>query len=142
MAHVTASLSEGIVAVIRAGEFEWRGDEPVSAGGTDTGPNPYEMLLGALASCIVITLKLYANHKGIDLKTVDVDLQYGRVHADDCVDCDERHDGWVDHIESHVTMRGDFDDAQRKRLTQVAQRCPVHKTLTNGVHMTDHVTFA
>ena len=141
MAFVTAVLHEGTEVEIRARAFSWRGDEPLAAGGTDVGPTPYEILLGGLAACIAITLRLYANHKGIALGEVGVRLEFDRVHADDCADCDERADGWIDRIQSHVTIRGSFDEPQRVRLTQVAQRCPVHKTLANGVHMVDTVTF-
>ena len=141
MATVTAELREGTVATLHARQFTWRGDEPLSAGGTDTGPTPYEMLLGALAACIALTLRLYAEHKGIPLVQVDVKLEFDRVHADDCVDCDERADGWIERIQSSVAIRGSFDDAQRRRLEQVAQRCPVHKTLANEVHVVDTVAF-
>ena len=130
MSHVTAELREGTVATIHARQFTWSADEPLAAGGTDSGPTPYEILLGSLAACITITLRLYANHKGIEL-----------TGADDCSDCDERADGFIERIQSHVTLRGSFDDAQRKRLAQVAQRCPVHKTLANGVHISDAVSF-
>lgn len=141
MALVTAALGEGTAVDIHARQFSWKGDEPLVAGGTDTGPTPYELLLGGLAACIAVTLRLYANHKGIALEAVAVRLEFDRVHADDCVDCDERADGWVERIQSKVTLRGSFDDAQRARLTQVAQRCPVHKTLANGVHFVDSVAF-
>lgn len=141
MAFLTAVLRQGTEVVLQTRQFSWRGDEPPGAGGTDLGPTPYEILLGGLAACIAITLRLYANHKGIALAEVQVRLEYDRVHADDCMDCDERADGWIDRIQSQVTIRGSFDDAQRARLTQVAQRCPVHKTLANGVHMVDSVTF-
>ncbi len=141
MAFVTAVLREGTEVEIRARTFSWRGDEPLGAGGTDVGPTPYEILLGALAACIAITLRLYANHKEISLAQVAVKLEFDRVHADDCVGCDERADGWIDRIQTHVTIRGSFDEPQRARLTQVAQRCPVHKTLANGVQIFDTVTF-
>ena len=141
MAAVSASLREGTQVSIRARDFTWLGDEPTSAGGTDSGPTPYELLLGSLAACITITLRLYADHKGIPLQEVRVELEHGRVHSDDCVDCDERADGWIERIRSNVTLRGTFDEAQRKRLAQVAQRCPVHKTLANGVHFVDSVAF-
>ena len=141
MSHVTAELREGTVATIHARLFTWSADEPLVVGGTDTGPTPYEILLGSLAACITITLRLYANHKGIDLEGVDVRLEFDRVHADDCRDCDERADGFIERIQSQVTLRGSFDDAQRKRLAQVAQRCPVHKTLAKGVHLSDAVRF-
>lgn len=141
MAFVTAVLREGTEVTLEARHFSWRADEPRGAGGTDLGPTPYEILLGSLAACTAITLRLYANHKGITLPEVAVRLNYDRVHADDCVDCDERADGWIDRITSQVTIRGTFDEAQRARLEQVARRCPVHKTLANGVHMVDSVTF-
>ena len=142
MATVTATLDEGTKVHISARHFSWNGDEPTNAGGSDAGPTPYEILLGGLASCIAVTLRLYANHKGIQLDGVDVRLEMDKIHVDDCVDCDERLNGWIDHIQSQVTIRGAFDDAQRKRLAQVAQRCPVHKTLANGVHFRDVITFA
>ena len=141
MAFVTAVLREGTVVEMQARTFSWRGDEPLAAGGTDVGPTPYEILLGGLAACIAITLRLYANHKEIPLAEVGVRLEFDRVHADDCLECDERADGWIDRIQSHVTIHGSFDEAQRARLTQVAERCPVHKTLANGVQIFDTVAF-
>ncbi len=141
MAVVTGILREGTQVTIGARDFTWLGDEPTGAGGTDTGPTSYEILLGSLAACIAITLRLYADHKGIPLEEVRVELEFGRVHADDCVDCDERADGWIERVQSHVTLRGTFDEAQRKRLTQVAGRCPVHKTLVNGMQIVDNVAF-
>jgi uncharacterized OsmC-like protein len=142
MASVSATLSEGTKVTIEARHFSWVADEPLPVGGTDLGPTPYEMLLGSLAGCIAITLRLYANHKGIDLREVGVKLEFDRVHADDCDSCLDRDDGWIDHITSQVTIPGVFDEGQRKRLTQVARRCPVHKTLANGVQIVDSVVFA
>ena len=141
MATVTATMGEGTEVPIEARQFSWRADEPLQVGGIDTGPTPYELLLGSLAACTATTLRLYANHKGFPLAGVGVRLAFDRVHADDCEDCDTRSDGWIDRIQSNVTIRGRFDDAQRKRLGQVAQRCPVHKTLTNGVEIRDSVEF-
>ncbi len=141
MATVTANLAEGTKVTIEARQFSWRADEPPEASGTDTGPTPYELLLGSLAACIATTLRLYANHKGIPLEGVGVHLAFDRVHADDCEDCDTRTDGWIERIQSNVTIRGRFDAAQRNRLGQAAQRCPVHKTLTNGVEIMDSVQF-
>ena len=141
MAVVTGVLREGTQVAIGARDFTWLGDEPIGAGGGDTGPTPYELMLGGLAACITITLRLYADHKGIALDEVGVELEYDRVHADDCVGCDERADGWIERIQSQVTLRGTFDEPQRTRLAQVAARCPVHKTLANGVHIVDSVSF-
>ena len=81
-------------------------------------------------------------HKDISLSAVDVRLEFDRVHADDCLDCDERADGWIDQIHTEVTIHGTLSDAQRLRLAQVAERCPVHKTLANGVQIVDAVKFA
>ena len=141
MSIVTARLGAGTAVHLQARQFSWRGDESPLVGGTDTGPTPYELLLGGLASCIALTLRLYADHKHISLSGVDVSLEFDRVHADDCLDCDERADGWIDRIQSDVTIRGTFTDAQRTRLAQVAERCPVHKTLANGVNIADRVRF-
>ena len=84
---ITAELREGTAVTLRARGFSWASDEPIAAGGTDTGPDPYELLLGGLASCIAVTLRLYADHKGIGLTGVDVRLDFERVHADDCEGC-------------------------------------------------------
>ena len=142
MAVVTARLGAGTAVKMQARQFSWRGDEPPPAGGTDTGPTPYELLLGGLAACIAITLRLYANHKRMSLSGIDVRLEFDRVHADDCLDCDERTNGWIDRIRTQVTIHGMFTDAQRNRLAQVAERCPVHKTLVHGVQIVDSVQFA
>jgi len=141
MSTVTAQLRDGVTTTIHARQFSWIADEPLAAGGSDEGPTPYEILLGSLAACTAITLRLYANHKGIDLRNVDVALEFDRVHADDCKDCEDDATGFIERVTSHVTMRGSFDEAQRKRLAQVASRCPVHKTLSNGVHISDSVAF-
>ncbi len=142
MAFVTAELREGTAVTLRARQFSWSGDEPVEAGGTDTGPDPYELLLGSLAACIAVTLRFYADHKEIELAGVDVKLEFDRIHAEDCAECDVPDGGLVERIRSNVTILGSFDDAQRARLTQVAQRCPVHKTLAHGVELFDSVDFS
>jgi putative redox protein len=141
MAVVTAELHEGTKVTLHARTFTVVGDEPTHLGGTDLGPTPYEILLGGLATCIAATLRLYADHKGIPLEGVRVTLDFDRVHADDCLDCDERGDALIERIKSEVTIIGDFDEAQRKRLAQVARRCPVHKTMSNGLHISDSVGF-
>ena len=141
MAKVTANLSSGTVVNLSNGRHEWTGDEPLAAGGTDTGPDPYELLLGALAACTCATIALYCQHKGMTLKSVSASYEFSRVHADDCLTCDDDATGLIDHVVSNVHIEGDFDAAQQKRLAQVAKRCPVHKTLANGMHIEDHATF-
>jgi len=141
MATVTAALKAGTAVDIRCRQFLWRSDEPKDAGGVDSGPTPYEFLLGSLAACTAITLRLYAQHKQIPLAGVDVTLEFDRIHAEDCVDCDERADGLIELVQTHVTIYGDLTAAQRQRLTQVAARCPVHKTLDEGIHLVDGIEF-
>jgi putative redox protein len=126
---VTAHLGAGTRVELQARDFSWTGNEPPDVGGTDTGRTPYELLFGSLAACIGATLRLYASHKGIPLTAVDG------------VFCDEREEGWIERIQTAVTIGGNFDEAQRKRLAKVAKRCPVHKTLANGVTIVDAVTF-
>ncbi len=142
MPRITASLTRGTEVTISNGRHTWRVDEPVDKGGTDTGPTPYEMLLGSLASCTAVTLSLYAQHKGIELEGLEAEYEYDRVHADDCQDCEAETTGFIDRIQSSVRITGSFDEAQRKRLTQIVSRCPVHKTLENRVHVVDRVEFA
>ncbi len=141
MPRVTAKLTTGTVVQISNGRHEWTGDEPIAAGGTDTGPDPYELLLGSLAACTCATISLYCQHKGLALESVTTDYEFSRVHADDCADCDEPKKGLIEQITTNVHIEGDFDEAQRKRLAQIAQRCPVHKTLANGVQFEDHASF-
>lgn len=142
MARITAELVTGTQVTISNGRHTWRADEPPAAGGTDTGPTPYELLIGALAGCTAVTLALYCRHKEIPLKSVTATYEHGRIHAEDCQNCDQPATGMIDRITSHVRIAGDFDDAQRKRLTQIVGRCPVHKTLTNPVDLIDEVEFA
>ena len=141
MPRITATLDGGTRVTITNGRHTWHGDEPVDKGGTDTGPTPYEMLLGSLAACTAVTLSLYANHKGIDLERVEAAYEYDRVHVEDCEDCEDDASGFIDRIESAVRISGVFDEAQRKRLTQIVSRCPVHKTLENRVRLEDQVEF-
>ncbi|MFQ5527950.1 MAG: OsmC family protein [Thermoanaerobaculia bacterium] len=141
MTTVTAQLRSGMQTTISARQFTWLSDEPPAGGGSDQGPTPYEILVGSLAACTAITLRWYANHTRIELEGVDVALEFDRVHADDCAECEQETGGLIERIRSRVTIRGSFDEAQRARLTQIAGRCPVHKTLTHGVQIFDSVSF-
>jgi putative redox protein len=141
MARVTAKLTSGMVVQLSNGRHEWTGDEPLAAGGTDTGPDPYELLLGSLVACTCVTISAYCLHKGLPLESVSTTYDFSRIHADDCRDCDSQDKGFIEQITSNVHIEGDFDAAQRKRLAQIAQRCPVHKTLARGVQFEDRATF-
>lgn len=142
MARITAQLTAGLAVKISNGRHEWYGDEPVEQGGSDTGPNPYDLLLGSLAACTCITIAAYCEHKGLSLESVRTSYEFARVHADDCKNCDDDAEGLIEEITSKVHIVGDFDDAQKKRLAQISQRCPVHKTLARGVAFDDQATFA
>ncbi len=142
MHTITGELTEGYaVSLSSTSGHAWAADEPTGVGGTDTGPNPYELLLGALAACTSITVSMYAQRKGWAVERIEVAYEHDRIHVDDCADCEAHHRGYIDRIVSRITIRGDLDETQRTRLTQVAASCPVHKTLDKGVHLEDHVTF-
>ena len=141
MAHITATLSAGTVVQLSNGRHTWTADEPPEAQGTDTGPNPYELLLGSLAACTCITLAIYCRHKGLPLESVTASYELARIHAKDCEDCDDPTTGFIDKISSDVHIEGDFDYAQQRRLAEIAERCPVHKTLANGVVFSDSARF-
>ena len=121
---------EGYTTTLSALGHELISDEPASLGGEDKGPTPYDMLLASLGGCIAITLRMYAGRKGWNLETVDVALKHGRIHAEDCAEC-ENKTGMVDRIDVDLKMTGDLTDEQRARLTEIAHRCPVHRTLTS-----------
>lgn len=139
MATITADLTSGYAVDITNGRHSWRADEPVSVAGTDTGPTPYELLLGALASCTCITLSMYAQRKGIGLESISVEYTYDRVHADDCEICEDDADGFIDTVTSQVFVEGSFTEEERARLAEIAVRCPVHKTLERGITFGDQV---
>jgi putative redox protein len=141
MARISAVLSAGTAVQISNGRHEWKADEPLGVGGTDKAPNPYELLLGSLAACTCITISLYCRHKGLNLESVRTSYEYAREHAEDSQDCDKKDAGCIEKVKSNVHIEGDFDDAQKKRLAQIVTRCPVHKTLENGVSLDDNTTF-
>jgi putative redox protein len=117
---------------IAVGRHRLLADEPVTAGGLDSGPNPYDYLLAALGACTAMTLRLYAERKTLPLERVVVRLRHNRIHAADCESC-ETKEGMIDRIERAITLRGSFDDEQRRRLMEIADKCPVHRTLTSEI---------
>jgi uncharacterized OsmC-like protein len=119
---------------IVSGQHHLIADEPVSAGGLDSGPNPYDLLLAALGACTSMTLRLYADQKKLPLKRVEVRLRHDRIYAADCAEC-ETKEGLLDHIERVISLEGDLDAKQRARLMEIADKCPVHRTLTSEVRI-------
>lgn len=136
MVEITAELTRGTRVTLSSGRHTWSADEPLDKGGEDTGPSPYELLLGSLAACTLVTLVLYARHKGIDLKGVSARYEHEKVPAP------EGQRGLVDRLTSYVTIEGEYDEATRERLAQIVSRCPVHKTLQAGAQVVDEVEFA
>jgi uncharacterized OsmC-like protein len=104
----------------------------VKVGGMDSGPGPYDLLLAGLGACTSMTLRLYAEHKRLPLERVSVTLTHGKIHAADCEDCETR-EGKIDRIERAITIEGDLDADQRKRLMEIADKCPVHRTLESEI---------
>ncbi len=136
-------LEPGTVIVTAAGEGRYTqqvstpghtfvADEPLSVGGTDRGPNPYELLLASLGSCTAITVRMYADRKGIPLVRTTVRLKHDRIHAEDCETCETEH-GMLSRITREIEFEGDLDDDQRARLMKIADHCPVHRTLTSEI---------
>jgi uncharacterized OsmC-like protein/alpha/beta superfamily hydrolase len=107
-------------------------DEPVSVGGTDTGMSPYELLLASLGACTAMTIRMYADRKALPLDRVSVRLHHEKIHAEDCADCETR-EGRIDEIERTIELTGDLDDAQRQRLLEISEKCPVHRTLHSEI---------
>lgn len=129
---VNAKTSEGFLCDINASGHRLIADEPTSMGGTNLGPSPYDYLSAALGTCTAMTLNMYARHKKLALNEVKVAVEHERIHADDCVDC-EKQDGHIDLFQRTISIEGKLDDAQRTRLLQIADRCPVHRTLENEI---------
>ena len=127
--HGSAS---GLAQEVSVGRHRFPADEPTSSGGTDTGPNPYDLLLAALGSCTSMTIALYARRKQWPLEAVTVRLRHSKIHAADCESC-ETKEGRLDHIEREVELAGALSAEQRARLLEIANKCPVHRTLTSEI---------
>jgi uncharacterized OsmC-like protein/alpha/beta superfamily hydrolase len=139
----TADAIEGSVVVdeahegkftqhVRIGSHRLIADEPIAYGGTNTGPSPYDLLLAGLGACSSMTVRLYADMKKLPLEHVRVRLKHEKVHATDCADCESK-DQKIDRIDREIELEGALDDAQRTRLLEIANRCPVHRTLESKV---------
>jgi uncharacterized OsmC-like protein/pimeloyl-ACP methyl ester carboxylesterase len=109
-------------------------DEPVAAGGEDSGPGPYDFVLAGLGACTSMTMRLYADRKSLPLARTTVTLQHSKIHAEDCAECETKA-GMLDQIERVITMEGALDAEQRGKLMEIADKCPVHRTLTSEIHI-------
>lgn len=129
---VVHGSARGFAQEVAVGGHRLTADEPAAVGGTDTGPGPYDLLLAALGSCTSMTVGLYARRKQWPLEAVRVRLRHAKVHAADCEDCETKV-GMLDRIERDVELVGPLDAEQRARLLDIANKCPVHRTLTSEI---------
>ena len=133
--HVTVRGSAtGFAQEIQIGSHRLTADEPVSFGGTDTGPSPYDLLLAALGSCTSMTISLYARQKRWPLEEVTVFLSHSKIYAADCAECETR-EGKIDRIEREIQLTGPLTAEQRSKLMEIADKCPAHRTLTSEINI-------
>lgn len=111
-------------------------DEPIASGGNDAGPSPYDFILAGLGACTSMTIRMYANLKKFPLKKVIVNLSIEKIYADDCQNCDNNNQAKIDHITRVIDLQGDLSKEQRARLLDIANKCPVHRTLTSKIMIT------
>lgn len=127
--HISVrSETSELTTFIKSDGHEFLADEPVSYGGGDKGPTPYDFLLAALGSCTAMTIGLYAKRKEWPLNSVKVDLAYNKEYEKDCKDSDNPK-AMIDMIRKTVTLEGELDEKQRQRILDIADKCPVQKTL-------------
>jgi len=124
--------ASGFAQEITAGRHRLATDEPISAGGTDTGPSPYDLLLAALGSCTSMTISMYARRRSLPLKEVVVRLRHSKIHAEDCANCETKQ-GMLDRIDRDIELIGDLNDEQRAKLLDLANKCPVRRTLASEI---------
>ncbi|HET6611319.1 MAG TPA: OsmC family protein [Kofleriaceae bacterium] len=125
----------GLAQNIEVSSHHLTADEPIAYGGSGTGATPYDLLLAALGACTSMTLRLYADRKGWPLEGVTVRLRHDKIHARDCEECETR-EGRIDWIDRRIEVTGVLDAEQRQRLLEIANKCPVHRTLTSEIHIT------
>ncbi|MEA2941509.1 MAG: hypothetical protein QOD09_2038, partial [Bradyrhizobium sp.] len=109
-------------------------DEPVASGGEDSGPGPYDFLLAGLGACTSMTMRLYADRKSLPLERTTVTLKHSKIHGQDCAEC-ETKEGMLDQIDRTIAMEGALDAEQRGKLMEIADKCPVHRTLTSEIRI-------
>jgi uncharacterized OsmC-like protein/fermentation-respiration switch protein FrsA (DUF1100 family) len=119
---------------VAIGPHHMLADEPIAAGGEDSGPGPYDFLLAGLGACTSMTMRLYADRKMLPLQRVTVTLKHSKIHAEDCAECETKA-GMLDQIDRVIAMEGQLDAEQRAKLMEIADKCPVHRTLTSEIRI-------
>ena len=138
MAKVHVKYQKDLQQEVKIGDHTIIMDEQKDVGGDDKGPSPYEAMMAALGSCTSMTMLMYARKKGWDLQDIEIDLTHEKIHAEDCETC-ETKTGRLDKITRDIKIRGNLNEEQRNRLLEIAERCPVHRTLTNENLIVDHM---
>ncbi len=133
--QVVASLGseEKVTTQIKAGKHYLTGDEPESNGGNDFGPTPYDFVSSGLATCTAMTIRMYADRKKWKIKEVNVHINHDKVHGEDCGKCENDNSSKIDRFTREIELIGDLDEKQRQRLLEIANKCPVHKTLLSEI---------
>ncbi|HUE41644.1 MAG TPA: OsmC family protein [Chthoniobacterales bacterium] len=126
--------AKGFAQKVQIGSYHLTADEPVSYGGTDSGPSPYDLILAALGACTSMTIGLYARKRSWPVQRISVSLWHSKIHAKDCDDC-ETKEGRIDRIEMEIYVDGELTDEQRAKLMEIAGKCPVHQTLTSEINI-------
>lgn len=141
MTQVVVSSDRNLRQEIWAGRHSLAADEPQDVGGDDSAPTPYELLLAALGACTSMTLQMYARRKQWPLEAVEIRLEHARIHARDCADCEQR-DAYLDHIDKQIVVSGPLSEEQVQRLGEIAEKCPVNRTLHQSVHTSQSIRLA
>ncbi len=128
--NITAKSTSNYQVQIKAGSHDFIADEPLGIG-DDAGPDPYSLLLSSLAACTIMTVQMYAKRKNWPLEEMKLILRAHKTHAKDCEECESEPDAKIDIIESQISFKGDLTSEQIERLTEIASKCPVHRTLTS-----------
>jgi uncharacterized OsmC-like protein len=131
---VVRGSARGFLQEVTSGRHNLRADEPVSAGGVDAGPDPYDYLLASLGVCMSMTIGFYARRHQLPLENITISLWHSRIYAKDCEECETR-EGTLDRIDVEVELTGSLNEAQHAKLMEIAAKCPVHRTLTSEINI-------
>ncbi len=138
MENVNVKFLKNLQHEVTIGDFKFIIDEPKDYGGDNKGPSPYKMLLAALGSCTSMTMLMYARRKAWDVQSIEIDLKHEKIQAEECENCETKA-GKLDKITRYIKVKGNINEEQRQRLLAIAEKCPVHKTLTHESIIVDKI---